>query len=68
MSMIAHQILAVSRNADDADESARNEAVTTRHELWTSIYTFADGSVLAVTGSQINAYDNMEQAEQGENV
>lgn len=61
---IAAEILHSSRNANDGCERA--EAATNKvdqdweHEA--TLYTFADDSVLVVSGPQLNAFASMEEA------
>jgi hypothetical protein len=68
--MQAHEILACARNADDA----RDRAIETEHAIqhvpadeldgkdFATLYKFADDSVLAVHGSQVNAYYDIFEA------
>ena len=60
----ANEIMMISANANDAD--ARAQAITDRvdqdwaHEA--TLYTFADDSVLVVSGGQLNAYADEDSA------
>lgn len=53
--MIAHEIQAMSRNADDAEQRANDENPTVFEG---AVYRFRDGSVLVIDGPQVNAYDD----------
>ncbi len=60
----ASDILHISSNANDADKRAQ-ELTDNLDQDWereSTLYTFADGSVLVISGPQINAYDNIETA------
>jgi hypothetical protein len=60
----ANEILNISRNANDADQRA--QAVTDKldqdweHEA--TLYTFDDGSVLVISGPQVNAFADMDSS------
>jgi hypothetical protein len=60
----ASDILNISRNASDADERAQqltdNLEQDWEHEA--TIYTFADESVLVVSGGQLNAFAGIDAA------
>jgi hypothetical protein len=70
--MNAHEILAQARNDDDA----RARAVACEHAITyipaeelagsdsATLYAFADGSVLTVNGSQVNAYYSVDEADE----
>ena len=63
--MLAHEILAAASNANAACAAA--EAVECRiTQNWTgdgsTSYLFADGSVLVVSGAQVNAFDDADEA------
>jgi hypothetical protein len=60
----AHEIMYSARNADAADKRAQ-ELTDTIEQDWgneATLYTFADESVLLVTGGQVNAYASMAEA------
>jgi hypothetical protein len=69
--MKAHEIQAQARNADDA----RARAIACEHAItyipaeelvstdFATLYAFADGSVLAVHGSQVNAFSSADEAD-----
>ena len=60
----ASDILNISRNANDADERAQqitdNLEQDWEHEA--TLYTFADESVLVVSGGQLNAFADIGAA------
>lgn len=58
--MKAHEIMMISRNANEAMNLAGDEAREIDQD-WddeATLYTFDDDSVLVVSGSQVNAYDD----------
>ena len=60
----ASDILNISANANDADKRAQ-ELTNNLEQDWeheATLYTFADGSVLVVSGPQLNAYDDIDAA------
>lgn len=58
--MIAHEIAHISRNVSDAVNRAEPLAVEVNQnwEEETTTYVFDDGSILLVTGGQLNSYDD----------
>ena len=54
----ANEIMHISTNANDADNRAQDLTKIIDQD-WTheaTLYTFADESVLVISGSQLNAY------------
>ena len=64
--MIAHEIARISRNVSDAVNRAEPLAVEVNQnwEEETTTYVFDDGSVLLVTGGQLNSYYDEEDLEE----
>lgn len=57
-------ILNTSANANAADKRAQ-ELTNNLEQDWeheATLYTFADGSVLVVSGPQLNSYDDIDSA------
>lgn len=60
----ASDILNISANANDADKRAQ-ELTDDLDQDWeheATLYTFGDGSVLVISGPQLNAFDDMAAA------
>ena len=55
----AAEIMYSSKNANDAIERAEAAKAGVTHDWDHSFYTFEDGSVLVVSGSQVNAHADM---------
>ena len=56
--MIAHEIMHIARNAEDAEARANDENPTICIEYDATLYRFEDGSVLLINAAQVNAYDD----------
>ena len=62
--MQAHEIMNTAHNANDAIARAETEdpCIFQDWDSETTLFRFADGSVLAVSGPQCNAYDDEDDA------